>query len=64
MGLKRGIALLVGEKGLKDLYLMIDVFLVGIYCLKGLPKKALWLVVYERLNDTLLNVMKHPSTNS
>ena len=40
---------------------MIDICLVGIDGLKSLPEGACQIDVRERLNNTLLNVIKHPS---
>ena len=56
-GLKREIALLVGERRLEDLYHMIDVRVIGIHFLKGLPKKAHPLDAHERLGNALLDVV-------
>ena len=61
MGLKREIALLVSEKGLKDLDHTIDVCLVGIHGLKSLREEACRLDAHERLSDVFLNAIKHPS---
>ena len=63
MSLKREIALLAHEKGHKDLYLMIDVHLVGIYCLNGFLEGTHRVDAHERLCNALLDVMKHPSDN-
>ena len=61
VSLKRGITLLVGEKGLKDLNHMTNVCLVGIHSLKSFPQGACQLNGHERLDDTLLNAIKHLS---
>ena len=50
MGLKREIALLKIEKSLEDLYHTADVRLIG-------------LDARERLDNILLDAMKHPSDN-
>ena len=64
MSLKREIVLLAGEKGLKDLDHTTDVHIVGKHNLKSLPKEACHLNTRERLMDTLLDAIKHPSYDS
>ena len=64
MGLNREITLLTNEKRLEGLYCMIDVYQVGIYHLKGRLKGVCQLDAHKRLNDALLDVVKHPSDNS
>ena len=64
VGMKREISSLVGEKGLKNLFHMTNFCLVGIHCFKGLPKGSFRLNACKRLNDVLLNVVKHPRNNS
>ena len=61
MGLKREIALLESEKSIEDLYQTADVLLIGIHCFKGFPERARRLVARERLDNVLLDAMKHPS---
>ena len=63
VGLKREITLLESEKSLEDLYDMADVGLIGIHCFKGLPKRTRQIDVRERLDNALLDVVKHPSDN-
>ena len=63
MGLKREISLLRWEKGLKDLYYIIDMCVFGMYLMKGLPEGARWHYACKRLNDALVNVVKHSSDN-
>ena len=63
MGLKREIVLLASENILKDLYYMVDICLIIIHCLEGLSKRARKLDVHERLDNTLLDVVKHPNDN-
>ena len=64
MSLKREITLLASEKGLEDLDHMTNVRLVGIHSLKSLLERACWLNMRERLSDTFLDAIKHPSDNS
>ena len=61
--LKREIALLESEKSLEDLYHMTDVRLFGIHCFMGLPKRVRRLDARKRLNNVLLDTMKHSSDN-
>ena len=63
VSLKREIALLVGEKGLKDLYYTFDVLLIGMHHLKGFLEGVCLLDVDKRLGKTLLDAMKHSSNN-
>ena len=63
MGLKREIALLESEKSLEDLYHTAYVCLIGIHCFKGFLKRARRLDARERLDNVLLDAMKHPSDN-
>ena len=63
MGLKREITLLAGEKGLEDLYRMIDVHLVSIHCLNSLIEGVCRFDAHERLSDALLDAAKHPSND-
>ena len=55
--MKREIALLTGEKGLKDLNRTTNVCRVDIHSLKSLPKGAFQLNARERLNVTFLNAI-------
>ena len=61
VSLKREITLLAGGKGLEDLDHMTDVCLLGIHSFKSLQEGACRLNAHKRLNDTLLNIIKHPS---
>ena len=63
VGLKREISYLASEKGLEDLFHVIDVCLVGIHYLKGLLDGACWLDACKRFNNALLDIVKHPSDN-
>ena len=60
MSWKREIALLASEKGLEHLDLMIDCCF-GIHGLKGFLEGASRLDARERISDSLLNIVKHPS---
>ena len=59
--MKREIASLASEKGLEDLYHMTNVRLVGIHGFKGLPKGARCLDAREKLDNALLDIVKHPN---
>ena len=59
--MKREITLLESEKSLEDLYHTADVCLIGIHCFKGVPKRAHRLDVRERLDNALLDAVKHTS---
>ena len=61
--MKRETALLVGKKGLEDIYHTIDVRLVGINHLNGLPKGVHWLDACKILIGVLLNAVKHSNDN-
>ena len=63
MGLKREIALLESEKSLEDLYYTTNVHLIGIHCFKGLTKRARRLDARDRLDNAMLDVVKHPCDN-
>ena len=63
VNLKREIALFTCEKGLEDLYCMTNVYLVGVYRLKGFPEGAHQLDAHERLGDASIDVVKHQSDN-
>ena len=63
LDLKREIVLVIGEKGLRDLYHLTDFYLVDIYCLKGFLEGAHQLDGRVRLKNALLDVVKHLSDN-